>query len=233
MTRMGMCRTALVAAYLLVASLSAMTACAAPANAVVDLQFSLCDTPKKIIQVFDLRQHGASFDVWLFDDEALGLFTKGLRIRLRQTRQGAELTLKAADQDCTMLAPGTLPAGQGKCEYDQHGTKMSGALSLTRAIDKRTANELIAGRQLLANQFSTAQKNFLQGVPGAWPLPFGTHALGPTHVRSYRTKSGVYAVDVSELPGGERFVEISRKVAKTDSPSAREQFEADLAKVGA
>ena len=158
--------------------------------------------------------------------------SKGLRIRLRGTRQGNELTLKAADQDCAKLPAAALPDGQGKCEYDLHGTQVSGALSLTRQIDAHTAADLAAGRLSLAGSLSAAQKGFLQGLPGAWPLPPELRPLGPQRVTSYRAAHKPYAVDVSELPGGERFIEISRKVPLADATRARQQFELDLAKAG-
>ncbi len=213
-------------------AVSAPGALAATKSEVVDIQFSLCDTPAKIVRALHLRPKGSEFKVWLFDDAALGLFAKGLRLRLRETKQGAELTLKATDQDCSNPLPGTMLAGEGKCEYDLHGSKIAGALSLTRTIDARTTKNLAAGRQSLSSELSAAQKNFLRGMPGAWPLPSDLLALGPTRVLSYRTKNKPYAVDISTLPGEERFIEISRKVPKADSASAYDQFEADLIKAG-
>ena len=217
---------------------SALTLGAPPANAAdtagpaIDIQFSLCGEPAAIERALELRPRGAPFDVWLFDDPALALFAKGLRLRLRETKQGADLTLKAADQDCATLSREAVPAGEGKCEYDMHGTKVAGAVSLTRSVDARTAGELSAGRLQLESEISAAQKRFLEGVPGAWPLSSGIRALGPTRVRSFGAKGKPYVVDVSELPGGERFIEISRKVASADAPRARDRFEADLARAG-
>jgi hypothetical protein len=226
MPRASTIRAALAAPALVFAALPATGA------APVDIQFSLCGEPAAIERALELRPRGAPFDVWLFDDTALALFAKGLRLRLRETKQGADLTLKAADQDCATLSRETVPAGQGKCEYDMHGTKVVGAVSLTRSVDARTAGELSAGRLPLENELSAAQKRFLEGVPGAWPLPSGIRALGPARVRSFSAKDKPYVVDVSELPGGERFIEISRKVASADAPRARDRFEADLARTG-
>ncbi len=223
---------ALAASALILIAAPATGVGAPPVGASADIQFSICEAPAQVERALELLPHGAPFDVWLFDDPALGLFAKGLRIRLRETRQGAELTLKAADQDCAMLPQGSVPTGEGKCEYDLHGTRVAGALSLTRGVDARTANELVAGRLSLASELSAAQQRFLQGVSGAWPLLPGIRALGPTRVRSYRAKNQPYAVDMSELPGGERFIEISRKVAMADAARLRGQLEADLVKAG-
>lgn len=224
--------TALAAAIVLLYSASVPNAVAAVAGEVVDIQFSLCDTPAQIERALDLRRKGAAINVWLFDNAALQLFGSGLRLRLRETKRGAELTLKAADQDCANLPPGTVPTDEGKCEYDQHGTTIAGALSLTRALDARTARALSTGTEPLTGQLSAAQRRFLQGVPGAWPLPSDIRVLGPTRVVSYRTRSKLYAVDISELPGGERFIEISRKVARTDAARARDRFVSDLNEAG-
>jgi len=171
-------------------------------------------------------------EVWLFDDPLLSLFNRGLRIRLRGAKGGAELTLKVAEQDCTALPAGVMPAGEGKCEYDVHGSKVSGALSLTTKLDQRTADDLVAGRAPLASALSAAQARFLHGVPGAWPLPTDLRALGPTRVRSYTAKGQPYIVDISVLPGGEHFIEVSRKVPRADAASSLARFEADLAKAG-
>jgi len=198
----------------------------------LDIQASLCGSPAQMERALRLQPHGPPFDVWLFDDAALALFGKGLRIRLREAKGGAELTLKVADRDCAKLPAASLPAGEGKCEYDLHGTKVAGALSLTRKLDARTAAELVAGRAPLASALSAAQTGFLQSVPGAWPLPPQVRALGPTRVRSYSSDGKTYTVDVSELPGGERFIEISRKVPLAEAQRSREQFDADLAKAG-
>ena len=198
----------------------------------VDIQFSLCAPPAQVESALALRPRGAAFDVWLFDDPALALFGKGLRIRLRDTGRGAELTLKVADQDCAKLPAGALAAGEGKCEYDLHGEKLAGALSLTRSVDRPAANELVTGRRPLASALSAAQVHYLQGVPGAWPLPAGLRTLGPTRVRSYRAEGKPYVVDVSELPGGERFIEISRKVGLADLQRQRDRLESDLAQAG-
>jgi hypothetical protein len=197
--------------------------------AAVDVQMSLCETPAKIEHALRLHPRGAAFEVWLFDNAALDLFAKGLRLRLRGTKSGAELTLKVAEQDCATLA---VPAGEGKCEYDLHGSKVAGALSLTRKLDAAAMKGLADGSMPLAAALSPAQTGFLQGATGAWPLPKDLRPLGPARVQGYLAKGHPYTVDVSVLPGGEAFVEISRKVPAADATKVREQLEADLAKAG-
>ncbi len=193
---------------------------------------SLCDAPKSVERALALKPHGKPIEVWLFDDPALTLYGKGLRIRLRGARGGMELTLKAADQDCAHLPAGTMPPGEGKCEYDLHGDKVAGALSLTRKLDRRGAKELLDQPHALANALSPAQTRFLQATAGAWPLASDLRALGPTQVRSYRAKDTDYAVDISTLPGGETFIEISTKVPLANQAAVRGQMQADLAKAG-
>ncbi len=198
----------------------------------VDVQVSLCGPAAQIERGLDLRPRGAPFDVWLFDDPALSLFGKGLRVRLRTAKGVAELTLKVAEQDCAELPAAALSGGDGKCEYDVHGAKVAGALSLTHKLGAHAAGELMLGRLPLAEVLSPAQASFLQTVPGAWPLPADVRALGPTRVRSYSSGSKRYGVDVSELPGGEVFIEISRKVVLDEAQRAQALLAADLAKAG-
>jgi hypothetical protein len=203
-------------------------AAAAPA-AQLDLQFSLCASPAEVQRALALEPRGVPFDVWLFDNPALDLLNHGLRIRLRGAgTKSKELTLKLAAQDCANLPP--LPRGEGKCEYDSHGTTVSGSLSLTSKLAASRANALLAGKLALADVLSPTQQSALRNAPGVWPLPTDLRALGPTRVSAYRSGDKAYQVDVSELPGGERFIEISRKVALSDAGPARERFEADLAK---
>lgn len=203
-----------------------------PASAAVDIQFSLCAAPSVIEKRLSLHQQGGSIKVWLFDDKSLNLFSRGLRLRLRETKSGGELTLKVANQDCAALPKGQLPSGAGKCEYDMHGDKTTGALSLTRSVSKSKMQSLLASHQQLAEQLSETQKQFLQGPAGIWPLPTGVHAMGPTSVRSYRTTGKNYSVDVSTLPSGDDYIEISQKVAQSNAPRTRDELLAELQKSG-
>ncbi len=57
--------------------------------------------------------------------------------------------------------------------------------------------------------------------------------LGPTRVTSFRGKGKrAISLDVSELPGGERYIEASRKVREAHWQAERTRFETDLAKAG-
>jgi hypothetical protein len=51
-------------------------------------------------------------------------------------------------------------------------------------------------------------------------------------VQSYRAAAKPYAVDVSTLPAGERFIEISRKGPLANAERLRAEFESYLAKAG-
>jgi hypothetical protein len=219
-----------IAALLAVAPAAAGDAAASKAP--IDLQYALCDTPANVERALALRRQGAPFDVYLFDTAALDLFGKGLRIRLRGTGKDAELTLKVADQDCAALPKGALPRGEGKCEYDLHGTRVAGALSVTRSVAANTPGELKAGTLALDKVLSSAQVAALKRTPGAWPLPPGIRPLGPARVQSYRAAAKPYAVDVSTLPAGERFIEISRKGPLANAERLRTEFESTLAKAG-
>jgi hypothetical protein len=56
--------------------------------------------------------------------------------------------------------------------------------------------------------------------------------LGPIALSSYRTKAGRYDVDVSQLPGGGRYVEISRKIPVRDAAAAASAMAAAVARAG-
>ena len=202
-------------------------------GAQAEVQIGLCSPADQIVQALDLRPRGAPIEVWQFDDAALVLFAHGLRLRLRMAADGrSEFTLKVADQDCAAAKPELIPSGEGKCEYDVYGTSRAGAVSLTRKLDAKSTNDLLAGRLAPAQALSTSQIRYLREIVGIWPLPPGIHALGPMQVRTYRTKGKIYDIDISRLPGGERFAEISRKVPLTDAMRAKEVMEADLSRAG-
>jgi hypothetical protein len=197
-----------------------------------EIQIALCAPPERIERALDLRASGGATEVWLFDDAALTLFNHGLRVRLRVADSRSELTLKVAGQECAGLDPKWLPAGEGKCEYDVHGTRMTGAVSLTRRLGGASAADLRADRVALAQVLSPAQVAYLRDVVALWPLPPGIRALGPMQLRTYRARGRPYDVDVSRLPAGEQYVEISRKVPVADAVPAMGALEADLARAG-
>ena len=198
-----------------------------------EIQIGLCSPADQIVHALDLRPRGSPIEVWQFDDAALVLFGRGLRLRLRMAEDGrSEFTLKVADQDCARVDPGLIAPGEGKCEYDVYGTNAVGAVSLTRSLDAKSTNELLAGRIVPAQALGVSQIRYLRETIGIWPLPSGIRALGPMQVRTYRTKSKHYDIDISRLPGGERFAEISRKVPLSDAMPTKKAMEADLSRAG-
>jgi hypothetical protein len=204
----------------------------APESARVEVQVSLCDDPEHIVRALDLRTTGAAFETWLFDDTLLTLFGRGVRFRLRVQARDAELTLKAAIDDCTSLQAGQVPTDQGKCEYDLHGEHIGGAVSLRHNFDANTAHDLLTGKLALSQALSPAQVRYLETLQ-LWPLPGGIRPLGPINVQSYRTHGGThYDVDISFLPHGERYVEISRKVAYAQSKPSRAALDKALDDAG-
>ena len=99
------------------------------------------------MQALDLRPRGTPIEVWQFDDAALVLFGRGVRLRLRVAADGrSEFTLKVADQECARIDAKLIPPGEGKCEYDVYGTSAAGAISLTRSLDAKSTHDLVAGR---------------------------------------------------------------------------------------
>lgn len=198
-----------------------------------ETQIGLCAPSDEIVRALDLRPHGGPITVWQFDDPALTLLGRGLRLRLRVDAGGhSVLTLKAADQDCARLEPELVPPGEGKCEFDVYGNNMAGAVSLDVRLDTKSTNDLLAGRVKLAQVLSPSQVRYLREVVGTWPLPSGIRKLGPMKVQTYRTKGKLDDIDISQLPGGEQFAEISRKVPLEDALRTMGVMQAELSQAG-
>ncbi len=198
-----------------------------------EIQIGLCAPADQIVQALDLRPRGTPIKVWQFDDAALSLLGRGLRLRLRMAADGrSEFTLKVADQDCARVDAELIPRGEGKCEYDVYGTNTAGAVSITRSLDAKSTDDLLVGRIALAQALSVPQIRYLREMVGIWPLPPGIRALGPMQVRTYRTKGKLYDIDISQLPGGEQYAEISRKVPAADAARTMAAMKADLARAG-
>ena len=200
---------------------------------VPEIQVGLCSPIEQIVEKLDLRPSGASITVWQFDDPLLTLFEGGVRVRLRVTSDGgSDLTLKVADQDCARLERGVVPSGEGKCEFDVYGASMSGTVSLTRHLDATSTSELVLGRVAPERVLSQSQTGYLREVVGIWPLPRDIGALGPMRVQTYRTPDKRYDIDVSQLPSGIQYAEISRKVPVDDAFRMKREMEADLSRAG-
>jgi hypothetical protein len=186
-----------------------------------EIQVALCGQPDAIERALELVPRGPDYETWLFDDADLSMLQRGLRIRLRVKPKDSELTVKIAAQDCGALAPGLVPKKEGKCEFDVHGEHIEGVVSLTRTLDASAVQGLIAGRKPMAQALSAAQVRYLRQRAGAWPLPTDLRALGPIANRVLETPDKIYDVDLSRLPGGEQYLEISIKVPRDDVGRAR------------
>ena len=215
------------------ASADLLAASAAGAAATrTEIQLQLCTPFPDIERSLKLRAHGHPMDVWLFDDSALSLFERGLRVRLRVQGKHAELTVKIADQDCSRVDARMVPAKQGKCEIDMHGERAAGTVSLTRRLSEKQWTDLVTGRVAPSDLLSTVPVAYLRDVAGLWPLPRKLRPLGPKHSRAYVTPNEPYEVDVSRLPTGEVYVEMSRKVPAADAQRTRDALDAILARAG-
>jgi hypothetical protein len=231
-TTRGVCAGLFLALLLLTPGAAAGAQPIDPQDARVEVQIGVCDEPERLVRALDLQPRGAPVETWLFDDAGLALFGRGLRFRLRVSERDAELTLKATIADCRSLSVAHVPASQGKCEYDVHGATINSAVSLRRSLDTTTAHALIAGNLALPNALSPAQVRYLDEILHAWPLPADIRALGPVRTQSYRASAPRSDVDIARLPSGERFIEISRKVAYADAESANVKLSRALAQAG-
>jgi hypothetical protein len=204
---------------------------ASPAGAAApraEVQVGLCGPFPDLERALHLRPDGGPIEVWLFDDAALTLYRRGIRLRLRVAEKRAELTLKIADQDCARLDAKAVPPGAGKCELDVHGEHMAGAVSLSRRLTSKESSDLVAKRVAPSDLLSPVQSAYLHDIVRVWPLPPDLRPLGPIQSRAYVTKGEPYDVDVSRLPAGEVFVEISRKVPAAEARRAKDALDAML-----
>ena len=224
-------KKAFVAAVALGAAAALVPARAASARR-AEVQVALCGEAAAIERALDLKPRAAAYETWLFDDDALSLHARGLRLRLRVRADGAELTLKAADQPCTALGPALVPKRQGKCEYDVHGDRMTGTVSISATLDAPAVEALAAARMPVADSLSEAQVRFLREATGAWPLPPGLRPLGPIANRVLATPGGRYDVDAQQLPDGRHFVEISVKVPVAEAPATQRAILARIERAG-
>jgi len=203
---------------------------AKPARA--EIQVGLCSPADAIERAFPLRPREAPYETWLFDDAALSLLAQGVRVRLRVKSDGSELTVKVGAQDCNSLAPGLVPRREGKCEFDMYADHLEGVVSLTGKLDTAATRELLARRVPLTQALNAAQVRFLTETAKVWPLPPDVRPLGPIANRVYATADKGYDVDMSQLPGGERYAEISTKVALADVDRSRRALDAYIAQAG-
>ncbi len=213
----GPCVLAAAAALLLAA-----TPLFAASEARAEVQINLCAASDVIVRALNLRPAESS-ESWYFESPGRVHGRRGHVFRLRTGSSDPQLTLKVANQDCAAIKPDLLPPNEGKCEYDIHGVKPVGAVSLSRSLSAESARALIEGKTALADVLSPAQVRYLQAT-GGWPLAGDIKRLGPVRIRAYRSTGVKYVMEAWTLPGDEHFVELSQK---TSLPAAA-ALQADL-----
>ncbi|MFO1412654.1 MAG: hypothetical protein U1F10_01830 [Burkholderiales bacterium] len=194
-----------------------------------EIQVGLCGDPQAIVRALDLVPRGPQRETWLFDDPSLTLLGHGVRMRLRTHATSPTLTLKIANQDCRALPKGLLPKGEGKCEYDVHGSGVAGAVSIEHPVTPEKTAGLVSGRTKLLDAASDAQRRYLREVLQLDPLPAGVRPLGPVMSDIYRTRDDRYDVEVSTLPTGRTTVEMSIKVPVRKVTAAQAALDERLA----
>ena len=197
-----------------------------------EVQVELCSPFPDIERSLKLRPDGDPIQVWLFDDEALTLFERGVRVRLRAKAKSGDLTVKIANQDCAQVDARMVPPKAGKCEIDVHGANMSGTVSLSRKLSHKEWTDLVAGRTAAADVLSAVQVAYLRDVAKVWPLPARLRSLGPKESRAYVMADKSYEVDVSKLPTGEQYVEMSHRVPAADARRAKDDLDTMLKRAG-
>ena len=213
--------------FIAIALLSPIAEAASPR---AEIQILLCEPAASLESKLGLRPRGAPYETWHFDDASLALLERGLRLRLRTTKNGGNLTLKVAKQDCEALPPNAVPSAEGKCEYDMYGDTLSGAVSLSRTLDRATTRDLIERKADVLPLLSPSQVSFLRDVVKKWPLPADLRPLGPIANRVYSASK--YDVDVSTLPDGQTYAEITDKVALDDARDEYDKLVRHVSKAG-
>jgi len=211
---------------------SLLAAPAGSATTRTEVQIQVCSPFADVERSLKLRAEGDPMDVWLFDDAALSLFDRGLRLRLRVQGKHAELAIKVANQDCSRVDASMVPAKLGKCEVDMHGERASGTVSLSRRLSRKEWTDLVAERVPPSELLSPVQVAYLRDIARIWPLSRELRPLGPKSSQAYVPPNGPYEVDVSRLPTGETYVEMSRKVPVADAQRTREALDGVLARAG-
>ena len=115
-TRVGATRRAGRRLALLATAALMYPVTAAPNAPRAEIQVNLCGDPARIIERLQLKAHASVRAVWYFDTPDLALRARGIVFRLRDNREGADLTLKAAGQECATVPSALLPRAEGKCE---------------------------------------------------------------------------------------------------------------------
>jgi hypothetical protein len=208
-------------------------ACAGDNERRAEVQINLCSEPGEIVRALALEPGGGgSTQAWYFDNAELALARQGLVVRLRMKARESELTLKVADQDCGNVPPASIPRGEGKCEYDLHGTSLKGAVSLSRELGDQQVQDLLEGRRALTEVLSPAQAGYLREILHVWPLPGDLKRLGPVRIDSYRSPGWPYVVELWRLPSERRFAELSQKTSFDDALRLRSTLTDMLAQAG-
>jgi hypothetical protein len=198
-----------------------------------EIQINLCAPPQDVIEVLTLRPDAAGpTEVWYFDTPDLEFSKRGLVFRLRLGDRKPELTLKVASQDCARIRADRIPAGEGKCEYDNHGAVFSGTVSLEAALDDAVARELIEGRLPLDKVLTPTQTAYLRNEAANGPLMTGVRPIGPAKIRQYRKEKAGFDVNVWTLPAGETTVELSQKESFKNVLQRRSELLEMLSHVG-
>ena len=117
--------------------------------------------------------------------------------------------------------------------WSRWSARSTGAVS-TRYWRRRPASGAPLAKTL-SKLLTTNQRNLIgakRGVAASAPLPPDIKRLGPSIVHAYRAAGQRYGVEVSALPGGEQFAELSQKVPRDTALARRTELEAKISAAG-
>jgi hypothetical protein len=170
-------------------------------------------------------------DVWFYDTPALELFGKGVILRARKTKDGADdSTVKRRPLTAADISRDWLGLAGFKCEEDRVGTKSAPSCSFTTRQDDGEIDEVASGDRALDKLFSADQERWLStGTTLRWSR---WKALGPVKAKVWKLSVRGFKPPITaehwSLPDGTVLLELSTKVTASVADQAGRDFEALL-----
>lgn len=175
--------------------------------------------------------------IYFFDTPDLDLFESGVALRARLIKGDDDnSTAKFRPADPARI-PQTWRTLEGfKIESDWVGDRVVCSASLTTPQRRDEISEVGEGKRPIEKLFSKEQERFLHEICGL-DVDFGTLCvMGPIRVLRWKLEHEGFphelTVEEWRLPDGDDLVEVSIKVAPSQAPSAREEFDRHLRTLG-
>jgi hypothetical protein len=196
------------------------------------------DQEAKAIRFFSLdRSSGESRKIYFFDTPKLDLFEKGVFLRARLVKGGADdTTVKIRPVDPDKVTPAWKKEKGFKLEADVVGTRVVKSASLSSAQDGSEIKEVTARKRPLEKLFTSEQERFLGSFSPVTVDFAKLKTLGPIEALRWKVEmEGLEDTITAEewhLPDGSEQLEVSIKVPPGQVTSGHKRFGAFLKKAG-